>query len=395
MTVSITLERQRLAALRGRRQLRRREQWNSTYPYSTPQPTSDPWPGRNRLVDEPANRVFVHISVTEARNFASNDAHIRHIEAIGRSRFPNTGVSYNRGTTPDATGYELQPMGRRGAHTVNDFKRATCTTAGCPSRGRTLTAPGRDWNLNYNARAYVIAQNVGDPVSTAQLHEVAQQIAADMLAGLVTRDAPIHGHRCVASKSCPAGPMWARMGELEDLVARYLSVGFDQEEDDLVTTQAEFNVLMNTWCQSAAVATRAYMDAVNKAVLAGTAMPVLPNPSLQRAGIQLGAMVALWPVVGRHKVKTATTPGVVAPNTHLIFGEMHSLFAQFAEGGRLDLLLDRILAESIDDLDLTLSAEEREQLAASLSAKLVLPPVEFPTYILEPVDDDAPDQPVG
>jgi hypothetical protein len=222
---SITQERRLLADVG--RTLRLRSQWGSRYDYSGA-----------RTVDEPATRVFVHISVTNPRNYGSNDAHIRAIESIGISRFPATGVSYNRGHTPDGTAYELQPMGRRGAHTVNDFKRAACTTSGCPGHAHALTAPGRDWNLNYNARAYVIAQNTGDPVSTALVDSVARSIAADMLAGMVDRNAWIHGHRCVSSKSCPANPMWARMGELERRVSGYLLSGFTEEDDDMTAEQA-------------------------------------------------------------------------------------------------------------------------------------------------------------
>jgi hypothetical protein len=219
---SITQERRLLADVG--RTLRLRHQWGSTYDYTNA-----------RTVDEPATRVFVHISVTNPRNYGSNDAHIRAIEAIGKSRFPATGASYNRGHTPDGTAYELQPMGRRGAHTVNDFKRATCTTSGCPGRGHALTAPNRDWNLNYNARAYVIAQNVGDPVDLALVDSVARSIAADMFAGMVDRNAWIHGHRCVSSKSCPADPMWAWMDELEKRVSGYLLSGL--KEDDMPTPE--------------------------------------------------------------------------------------------------------------------------------------------------------------
>jgi hypothetical protein len=160
--------------------------------------------------------------------------------------------------------------------------------------------------------------------------------------------------------------MWARMHELDRLVDHYLSVGFDQE-DDLVTTPAEFDALMNGWVIRSAAATRTDLDAVNKAVLAGTAAPPLPNPSLQRAGVLLGAMVALWPVVGRHQAKTATEPGKVAPNTHLIFGEMHAL-----AGLDLKTRLDAILAEASDDDDVpvTLTAEQIAALGGFLAANL-------------------------
>jgi hypothetical protein len=211
--VTITQERQRLAAIPGGPKLRRREQWGARFVYTSSRP-----------VEEPATRVFVHITVTNPGAYSSNDAHARAIENIGINRFPATGISYNRGVMPDGSLYEFQPMGRRGAHTVNDFKRSTCSTTGCPGRGSPLTAPS--WNLNVNSRAYVICQNVQHTVSDKQLDNLARAIAADKLAGLVTKNAAIHGHRCVSSKSCPGDRMWSRMGELNQKVSRYVANGF-------------------------------------------------------------------------------------------------------------------------------------------------------------------------
>jgi hypothetical protein len=210
--VTISQERQRLAAIPGGPKLRRREQWGARFSYTNSRP-----------VEEPATRVFVHISVTNPPS-AGNDAHARTIENIGINRFPATGISYNRGVMPDGSLYEFQPMGRRGAHTVNDFKRSTCSTTGCPGRGSSLSAPS--WNLNINARAYVLCQNVQHTVSDKQLDNLARAIAADKLAGLVTKNASIHGHRCVSSKSCPGDRMWSRMGELNQKVSRYVANGF-------------------------------------------------------------------------------------------------------------------------------------------------------------------------
>jgi hypothetical protein len=190
-----------------------------------------------RAVVEPATRVFVHITITNPRNYGSDDAHARAVESIGISRFPSTGISYNRLFMQSGTAYEGQPIGRRGAHTVNDFKRGWCFTGGCPGRGAPLTAP--NWNLNYNARAYVICQNVADVVTDKQLNSLAKAIAADKLAGFVVRTAEIHGHRCVSSKSCPAGPMWARMSALEILVNDYLRNGLNPPPEDDMPTPAE------------------------------------------------------------------------------------------------------------------------------------------------------------
>jgi hypothetical protein len=177
----------------------------------------------SRSVEEPASRVFVHITITNPKSYPNDDAHARAVEAIGLQRFPNTGVSYNRLIMQSGTAYEGQPIGRRGAHTLNDKQRATCSTSGCPGKGGPLTAPS--WNLNINSRAYAVCQNVNDVVTDKQLDSIARSIAADMLAGFVRRDAKIHGHRCVSSKDCPAGKMWSRMSELRTLVNRYLTTG--------------------------------------------------------------------------------------------------------------------------------------------------------------------------
>lgn len=207
---SIRRERRRLAKVGLR--LRRRDQAGFRFDYTT-----------RRSVDEPAARVFVHITVTNPDVYDDNDEHARAVEDIGIDRFPNTGCSYNRLVMPDGTAYEGQPIGRRGAHTVNDYRRSTCTTSGCPGRGGPLTAPS--WNLNVNARSYAICQNVGHPVRDEQLDSLARCIAADKLAGFVRRDAKIHGHRCVSGKSCPGDRMWERMHDLDVLVEQYVAAG--------------------------------------------------------------------------------------------------------------------------------------------------------------------------
>jgi hypothetical protein len=200
-----------------------------------------------RPVTEPARLVFVHITITNPRNYASDDAHARAVEAIGISRFPNTGVSYNRLLFQSGRAQEGQPIGRRGAHTVNDKNITRCATTGCPSKGGSI--PSAATNLNNVVRAYAICQNVNDAVTDVQLDSLARTIAADMLAGFVRRDAQIHGHRCVAYKDCPAAKMWARMAELRRLVSHYLSVGFTPKptpipEDDMPFTEAQLRTMM-------------------------------------------------------------------------------------------------------------------------------------------------------
>jgi hypothetical protein len=177
-----------------------------------------------RSVSEPSSLVFVHITITNPRNYSSDDAHARAVEAIGISRFPNTGVSYNRLVMQSGVAYEAQPIGRRGAHTVNDKNITRCASSGCPSRGGSI--PSAKTNLNNVVRAYAICQNVGDAVTDRQLDSLARTIAADVRAGFVSRSFQLHGHRCVAYKDCPAAKMWARMAELRKLIDYYVKTGF-------------------------------------------------------------------------------------------------------------------------------------------------------------------------
>jgi hypothetical protein len=212
--------------------LRRRSEWGAQGDYTNP-----------RTVDEPADHQFIHISVTNPGNYSSNDAHVRAIEAIGRFRFPATGISYNRLILPGGFPYEGQPIGRRGAHTVNDDQRATCNTSGCPSFGRSLTGP--DWNLNYNARAYVMARNCGDSVTSHDIDAMARCLAGDRLAGFVKRTATLHGHRCCSDKSCPCDPTWGLMDDIETRMNYYLNKGnvkVDLEDD---VTQAEIDEIVS------------------------------------------------------------------------------------------------------------------------------------------------------
>ena len=218
-----SISQERAGLFKVGRQLRTREQAGFRFKsYNQPRP-----------VTEPAPLVFVHITITNPKNYASDDAHARAVEAIGISRFPNTGISYNRLLFQSGGAQEGQPIGRRGAHTVNDKNLTRCASPGCPHKGGPI--PSAATNLNNVVRAYAICQNVNDPVTTAQLDSLAKTIAADMLAGFVRRDADIHGHRCVAFKDCPASKMWALMGKLRLLVDHYLKVGVADlsPEDDM------------------------------------------------------------------------------------------------------------------------------------------------------------------
>lgn len=230
-----TIAQERAALIKVGRPLRTREQ--AGYKFKRYAET--------RSVTEPAPLVFVHITITNPKNYSSDDAHARAIEAIGMARFPNTGISYNRLVFQSGRAQEGQPMGRRGAHTVNDKNLTRCVSPGCPSRGESI--PSAATNLNNVVRAYAICQNVNDAVTTAQLDSLAKTIAADMLAGLVRRDADIHGHRCVAYKDCPAGKMWPLMDDLKRLVGKYVTTGFKTttEPPKELFTVGQYENLMN------------------------------------------------------------------------------------------------------------------------------------------------------
>jgi hypothetical protein len=210
--------------------IRRRNQWGARRSYTDENP-----------VTHPASFLFLHISITNPSSYSSNDKHAQAVENIGISRFPNTGISYNAGIMPNGQIYEFQPLGRRGAHTVNTFNRRTCSTSGCPSRGTSL---GSNNNLNFNARAIVLCQNVGNTVTSTQVHNIAKVAATWKRCGYVTRGARWHGHRCVTAKDCPGSKAWALMGQVNSLTEHYTVNGLTGEDDDwmsFIDNQAEFD----------------------------------------------------------------------------------------------------------------------------------------------------------
>lgn len=225
-----TITQERAGLVKVGRPLINREKWGARFTRYA----------ETRTVSEPAPLVFVHITITNPKNYSSDEAHMRAVEAIGISRFPNTGISYNRGLFQSGNAMEGQPVGRRGAHTVNDKNITRCVSAGCPHKGGAI--PSAATNLNTVVRAYAICQNINDPVTDAQLDSLARTIAADMLAGFVRRDAQIHGHRCVAWKDCPAAKMWARMAELRRLVSHYVSTGLTTPKPPITPAIPEDNM---------------------------------------------------------------------------------------------------------------------------------------------------------
>lgn len=193
----ITGERARLAAVGLA--IERREQWGSSVGY-----TSD------RTVTRPASYLFLHIAVigAPARNVAAERSAMRTIESIGDSRF-GVGASYNAAACQSGRLYELQPLTRRGAHTVND-KVNPALPAG---------------SLNGLARALVLPQNVDDDVTDDQVEAAARWGAACRLSGEVRREARWYGHRDVTAKDCPGQRAYDRLPELRSLTDRYTADG--------------------------------------------------------------------------------------------------------------------------------------------------------------------------
>jgi hypothetical protein len=224
---TISLQRSRWNAVPGHPAIRLRSQWGAQRSYAD-----------EREIIYPATRAFIHISVTNPGNYRGNDAHAQAIERIGISRFPNTGISYNFGIMPNGQLYEFQPVGRRGAHTVNDEERYTCTKHGsdCPGYKASLTTPSpHAWNLNYNARSFVFCAMESTPVTTAVVEMFALAIYTAYKAGFITKDAAlhIHGHRCVSAKSCPGYKIWQLMKNIQARISKLISSG--GVEDDMFT----------------------------------------------------------------------------------------------------------------------------------------------------------------
>jgi hypothetical protein len=226
--MSITTERRRLAEVGL--VMREREDWGAVFDdYDQARPV------------QVAGLLVGHIAVVRDPGdlLGTEDQVMRNIERIGIARFPNTGYSYNGAAFNTGRLYEGQPLERRGAHTVNDRRRSSCTMSGCPSRGDSLTAPS--WNNNVNARALVAPQMPGDPCTDAQVTSFARWGAALKLAGFATSAARWHGHRCFAAKDCPSNEVWLRLDDIADLTADYVRAGHvgggSPEEDDMTPEQ--------------------------------------------------------------------------------------------------------------------------------------------------------------
>jgi hypothetical protein len=207
----IALER-RLLAEQGL-EIRTREQYGARQDYRS-----------DRDCDVPAVAFFLHIAVVDDPGdlLGTEDEVARKIEDIGETRF-GSGWSYNAAAFNTGRLYEAQPLTRRGTHTVNTYRRAQCRI-----HGGSLLAPASssgDLNNNVNARALVLPQDVGDPVTDAQIDSAARWAAAQILSGLALPSARWHGHRCVTNKACPGDRAFTRIPELQALTNHYVKAG--------------------------------------------------------------------------------------------------------------------------------------------------------------------------
>lgn len=163
-----------------------------------------------------ARWLFLHIAVVDDPNdlVGTEDDVMRNIERIGQARF-GIGCSYNAAAFDTGRLYEAQPLGRRGAHTVND-------------------KPNRDFptgSLNHLVRALVLPQDVEDDVTDEQIDAAARWGAALCRAGLADPGAVWFGHRDVTAKSCPGPAAYARLDDLNALTRHYETVGLTAPPD--------------------------------------------------------------------------------------------------------------------------------------------------------------------
>lgn len=207
--MSIATERAALAA-QGL-DIRPREEWGAVTDYSTSRPV------------ERAIALFLHIAVVDDRDDLVGGEHrvMRNTERVGRTRFGATiGISYNAAAFDTGRLYEGQPLGRRGAHTVNDLPNPAFRQGG----------------LNHLVRALVLPQQVTDPVTDAQIDAAARWGAALIRAGFAIPGARWWGHRDVTRKGCPGDAAYRRLGELNRLTRHYEAHGL---KEDTMTPEQE------------------------------------------------------------------------------------------------------------------------------------------------------------
>lgn len=223
----IALER-RLLAAEGL-EIRTREKWRSQLDYRS-----------DRACDFRAKRLFLHIALVDDPSDLQGpeDEVMRTLERIGQQRF-GTGISYNAAAFDSGRLVEGQPLTRRGAHTVNTFRRHEC-----PDHGGSLVAPSTSsgFNNNITDRALVLPQQLDDRVTDEQLDAAARWGAALRRSGLAERNARWHGHRCVTAKGCPGEAAYQRIPELQKLTDTYTENGLTDmplSKQDIAAVAAE------------------------------------------------------------------------------------------------------------------------------------------------------------
>lgn len=169
----------------------------------------------------PADCHFLHITVTRDTDTVQEGmAGARQIETYGYSTPPM--VSYQGLVTNEGRYFQGQDYGVKGTHTVND-------------RG----VPGFPKDLNLRGYATALMQNVGDDVTDVQVDVLAMVFAAEELAGLVKRGAPIYPHRKFAAKSCPGDKAMARFADIERLKAKYVRDGLPGKDWFAMASEAD------------------------------------------------------------------------------------------------------------------------------------------------------------
>lgn len=169
-----------------------RAQWGSEYAHIYGERL------RSKPVTFPVPYGFVHLTVTNLPDMEG----VRQVEQIGYDRF-GTGISYNWVVEHAGhTIYEGQPLGAKGAHTMND-----------------KNVPGFPENLNYFGHAVAFLGNVGDEFCAKCAELVGAIFRAEIAEGVMRENATLHPHREFAAKDCPGAEVMNRWGEIETAAA--------------------------------------------------------------------------------------------------------------------------------------------------------------------------------
>lgn len=296
-----------------------------------------------RAVTAPARWLFLHISVhgNPRGGFGASPGQVasalRKIEAIGIARFgTGVGVSYNAAADWSGTLWELQPLARRGAHTVNNRTLP-------PTRPDLVDPDHPGGTLNYRARALVLPQEVDDPVTDAQLEAAARWGAALRRSGVAERGARWQYHREVSEKACPGDRAIGRVAELQQLTDRYTTEGLP-----MAITQEDRE----------AIAKDVVAALVGTPQAGSAAKPIVPadggegfEMSQWRAGAEASAlsMTGLRNYIGRAH---GATRNVTAEGLSAVLAKLDEVLAELARidagggaGGELGPLTDEAVEQ--------------------------------------------------